>query len=516
MKQTTHWAFQSNPLLENIPAFNDPSEFAAQLAFHPTKGLDLKTLSFMDRIAFLSAGKMPLEPTAQVLRTAFSCYGMLIGGLRNRNPVLAENKKLYWAAIHTDKIIQETISPLPLSGVSSLLIRGPAGTGKTVTVQRLCSLLPQIVVHGPHRDAGWCSMTQLVYLYTTLSSDGSRGGFLIHMLVEMDNVLGTQYAIDLPRRYKRIEHLAVAVTSRLVAHYTGILFIDEGQLRNLMHSAQASVMQVFLLSLMNTGIPIVLMGNELAFDWIDYSQDWSRMITVPPEYFHPIGAITLPHTETDWQFLFIGISSYYLMPSPFRDPDGCSAVLRKCSGGIARLALILWCTAQTNRLYAGAVDIGPEDILAAYNDRRFNESRALADGFHHKNPILLMDFKDVAYRYYRKIWGYPDPEVEPELPSTPEKSPETDDTKASVIPDGEKKARATRQSKRRSEVAAFEAAQTREENKQKRREKLKKELSPDDLRQGLQDVHLAGLEEMRQRHESASGKIQDSTLEESS
>ena len=90
-----------------------------------------------------------------------------------------------------------------------------------------------------------------------------------------------------------MERLAVATVCRLVAHYTGILFLEEGQLRNLVLSGQANLMQDFLLMLMNSGIPIVFLGNEAAFNWITYSQDSNRLYTTPSEHFMPAGAIAM-------------------------------------------------------------------------------------------------------------------------------------------------------------------------------------------------------------------------------
>jgi hypothetical protein len=98
-------------------------------------------------------------------------------------------------------------------------------------------------------------------------------GYFIGILIEMDKALGTNYSTTYPNKYKSVETLSLATVGRLIAYFTGILFIDEGQIRNLIESGQAELMQMFLLQMMNTGIPIVLVGNEKAFDWI--TSNWS-------------------------------------------------------------------------------------------------------------------------------------------------------------------------------------------------------------------------------------------------
>lgn len=481
MANNEHWFLEKNPLLDAIPAFDDLAVFAEHLAFHPTDGLDLQMLTFFQRTELLSADKMPLQPTTQSIRVAVKCLSMLRGSLQVRNPVRAENRRRYWDYIKTDEMKKIPLMPSPVSGVSVMVIKGPTGTSKTVTIQRLCNLVPQVVQHGPCPEAGWLSMSQLVYLFTTLPSDGTRGGFLTQILLDLDRALGTSYATTLPSKFRTIERLAVAVVVRLVAHHTGIIFIDEGQLRNLMKSDQAALMQLFLLALINSGIPIVLMGNELAFDWIKLSQDLSRLNTVPTEYFHPVGAIDSPDTEDDWGALFDGVSRYYVLPEPVREKEQCSSTLRRCSGGVHRLALALWCEAQMAKLFSGEeeMSIGPEDIENIYKAPGFDSLRPLADGFALREADPLRKYSDVNVDFYARIW-------------------ETAECQDEQTPDpfGSAPPKANGRSKK-SEQSKFKAEQTRKQNRQQERADLEKTLSDDDIRKkGVQDMHIDGLDKL--------------------
>lgn len=486
MSNEDHWFYERNPLLDGLPSFDDLADFEARLTFHPTAGLDLAKLTIFERNELLTADKMPLQPTTQSIRVAMKCLCMLRGSLKVRNPIRAENRRLYWDYIKAEDVKKPLLMPSPVSGVSVLVIKGPTGSAKTVTIRRLCNLLPQVIQHGPCPEAGWLSMPQLVYLFTTLSSDGSRGGFLTQILMDMDRALGTEYAMTLPSKFRTIERLAVAVVVRLVAHHTGIIFIDEGQLRNLMNSAQAELMQLFLLTLMNSGIPVVLMGNELAFDWINYSQDLSRLNTVPTEYFHFVGAVDSPDAEEDWEALFHGISNYYVMPQPIRDKKRCATVLRKCSGGGPRLGLILWCEAQLEALFFGETSIGPEDILAVYNGHGFAKLRPLAEGFASRDASKLEEFVDVNAAFYKRLWQKPESEKAGQAPTS--------------VPSEPCPQKANDGRGKKSEKSKFKAEQTRQKNRQQKRDVLDKTLSDDDIRKkGVQDFHIAGLDELREQ-----------------
>lgn len=478
------WYLERNPLMEGIPAFNEPADLINAIAFNPLKNIDINNLSFFERHTLLTGEKVPFEPTIQSIRAAMTWYGMLISGLRARNPIIAVNRAHFWETLKCANEGSEKLPLAPRSGISINVVKGPTGTGKTVTQMRFCDCLPQVINHGKNEAAQWNGMRQLVYLKVDISHDGSRGGFLHGILQEMDRVLGTNYLDDLTRRYRTVEKLAVATIARLVAHFTGILFIDEAQWRNLVESGHAELMQMFLLALMNAGIPLVLSGNERAFDWITSSQDQSRLNLTPPSIFAPIGATNDPDAESEWASLGSGIISYYVLKNPITDPEKCLETLWRCSGGIARLALILWCNAQLNALFNFLETISPDDIQVAYESLSFAEMRPIAEGFYYKKPELLALYRDIDAKYYANLWRLP--------ASTSVVSINTNDSPAAKYnPQVKNRKQVSGQSKLKNE-------QNRNQKKAEKRAVMMKTMSPDDIRrQGTAGYHLDKLSEIK-------------------
>lgn len=490
----THWYLEKNPLLDGIPCFPDPQSFLEHLSFSPLAGLDVSQLSVIDRFNLLTGEKTPLVPTTQSLRAAMSWYGMFRVGLQVRNPLRAEARRHFWEALNGAAPDVSALPRSPTSGIAVQITKGPTGTSKTVTAKRFCAMLGrQCIDRGAFPEAGWNALRQLVYLYTDLSHDGTRGGFLSALLTQLDLALGTNYAIDLPKRHKTLDRLAVATVGRLIAHYTGIVFIDEGQLRNLMFSDQADLIQLFLLALMNSGIPLVLIGNECAFDWIDYSQDQSRLNTVTTEYFQPVGAVDNATIEEDWSSLYKGISEFYLLDQPPEEPEKCEAVLKQCCGGNARLGLMLWTSSQRTVLSDSGDRLCPDDILAAYNDPSFDKLRPLADGFAKRLPELLLGFPDVATHYYARCWG------KPIAQTTAQTEPAASSgTKQSASPQGKPTAHHAP-----TGPARLKAEKTRKKNKAAASAELEKTLDPADMRRnGIKAVALQGLAATRARIEA--------------
>ncbi len=480
-KQT--WYSTYNPLLAGLPRFAEVSEILDKLAFDPLAGIDLESLGVVDRVSLLVGEKVPLEPTMQSVRAAMTWWGMLVMGLRARNPVLPEAKRLYWAQINA-AARADPLPPAPTRGMAIHVTKGPTGTGKSVTVQRFCKLIPPVLFRDKDEAAGWNEMQQIVYLELNMSHDGTRSGFLTRILLQIDDLLGTTYSIDLPKRYRTVDKLVVMTVGRLIAHFTGILFVDEGQLRNLIKSGHAELMQMFLMELMNSGIPLVMIGNERAFDWVTYSQDLSRLNLTPPEIFSPIGSTNLPDADVEWDSVATGVMRYFVLLGKIIDPVGCSKMLRCCSGGIARLALMLWCFAQRNNLLSGIESICPEDIKKVYESSDFAKLKPLADGFNYRKPELLMAYPDVDANFYARHWDIPLAEPSPTEASTGGKQSTPDSTNTSKKTSKNHK----------TEKEKFASEQTRKKNQQLKREGLSKSLSPDDLRkQGLANIQLAGL-----------------------
>lgn len=476
----------NNPLLERLPNYETLKDVLGAITYHPLKNVNASDLTFVEKDTLLTGEKVILAPTKKTIMAVMTWYGMLRTGLQNRNPILAENKRRYFKSLEHDKALNE-FPKHATPGMSVNVIKGPTGTGKTVTIQRFCATLPQVIEHGKNEAAGWVFHKQLVYLHINLSHDGSRGGFMYSILLAMDEALGTQYATSIPKQNRTVEKLAVATIARLIAHYTGIIFIDESQLRNLVKSGQAELMQLFLLQLINSSIPIVISGNERAFDWLNYSQDLSRLALTETSHFHPVGALNENGWEEEWKVLCYGIMQFYVLPQPPTSLLECSTKLLECSGGIARLAITLWSEAQRNCLYHQRQYVTPDDIEDIYQGYSYSKIKPLADGFRYKNANLLSNYPDVDVSFYKQHWQTKNDDESNSENHGP--SP-VEDSGQSNPP------------KKRSEQSKFKSQQTTEKNKRTKSHLLKETLAQEDMRiNGLNNHNLDQLAKLRQEIE---------------
>lgn len=492
-----HWYNAPNPLTRHLPTFKTIDEIGEALRFNPLEGLDISSLSIIEKHELLIAEKNPLHPSQQSLKTAMTIINMQRHSLRMRNPTLPRGRRLVNDAVMKALEDGEFIKLPPAPGACLLVIKGVTGTAKSVTVKHTLRLLgDQVIRHAEEPAALWKMATQLSYLYVGMSHDGSRGGLLNAILLAIDESLGTSFAIDLPKKFKTLDRLAGAVISKLHSLYLGVLIIDEIQLLNLVHSEHAEKMHLFLLNLANSGIPLVLIGNPFGFSWLPaYTQNLTRSLERQQAFFHPHGAVGEDDDDDEWDVVYEGIRAYYLLDDPPSDEEECSTILKKRSGGIPRLGLSLWSMAQLNVLLDGGTQVTPEDIEHVYLDEGFDDIRPLVDGFANRDPLVLMQWSntDIPVQYYSRIWQKPVPESNEE---------DTAAVEAGSAPVVDKSGAPSKSRREKSAAAKLKAQETRERNKQLQRDALKDRLPPEDMRiEGCKMHALASLAELMNKIE---------------
>jgi hypothetical protein len=473
-----------NPLLDNLPQYKEPADFAVALDYNPLRGLNPSRLQVEEKLELLVGKKTPLKPTTKALRLAYNIYGMVKSHYRGMNPIHdAVRRAMAEDLYRRDEEFLRADRQLA-AGACLLVVKGPTGTAKSVSVWRACVALGDQVFHLPKNDgAGWLKATQIKYLIVPMSHDGSRGGLELNILLAVDELLGTDYATEIPRQYKTIEKIFGRLV-KLLRHtlHLGVLVIEELQLDNIVSSHDATTMQLFLLSLANCGIPVVLVGNSHGFSWLsDLSQEARRMAERKMAVFHPCGALD---GDDEWESaVFPGIARYYVLDKK-PHPD-CAAVLKGLCGGIPGIGLPIWCQGQEEALIAKSASLNPGHLKAAFKDETFDDIREYAAGFTDRDPLKLLRWrdKDVDVEFYARRWGFI-------LPARPETS----------LPEGTSVVRARTKA---SPQSALRQRETRRANAEKRRETVKKGLSLDDIRaSGLVNHNLASLDQLRRAVES--------------
>ena len=370
----------------------------------------------------------------------------------------------------------------------ALIIEGCTGLGKSTIVERICSLVPQLYEHGASEAAGWQRHVQVTYLIVPMPVH--RGGLLYAILAALDGVLGTEYRTQyaVPRIWT-IEKLAIEVGILLTQHSVGLLVIEELQPRNFSQSPYRDEMLLMLLRLLNFGIPIVFVGNPLAFEGLaDHSQDIRRLTAAEGIHLMP-----LDRGDDDWsEGLAPGLWSHNVMAIKTPFTSGVEAALHVCSAGIPDF---LWKAvegAQRIALQMGDPCVKEEHIWR-YRDESlsFKRCKDLIEGFEQKDPMKLARYIDVPWETYGLMWGKIDPLDFPAYDLGKENF--------SSIGGADVESVRAYQSVHERLRRKHSSAATAKKNKTKTNASVKASAKPKDLRSGATDVLVASLSSLREK-----------------
>jgi hypothetical protein len=474
-----------NPFLEELDSILTDPKLKRRLRSSPLDGINVRDLSTCRRHDLLDQMQGELfVPSLTSLDCTSRLFRMIRKGYISRNPTLAENKRTSMVISRMAGQEIQRIPWLPNFALGMRLI-GITGVGKTYELRRALQQLTPCIEHGKNQTADWTHYYQAPALYVGMSHDGSLGGLLLNILVALDAAIYTDYSSDRKITKLSNEKLAVHVGIILANHAVGVLIIDEIQHENFSDGVRGDLARTFFLRLLNFGIPMVLVGNPLGMQFLNFhSQDLRRLSSC--------GTIDMQPFEVDdtnyVNYLAPAFWNYNVLPEP-PELDGQELELMyKYSGGIRDFACRIVIGAQRIALEAGHSHLTKIHLEQAFEGPDFsNEERLIIRSFVNKDALSLCQFKDIPWEDYANAWGNSQ-HREDAVPSDAAPETTTPPSEAS-----EKKTKPRTYPQRTAENIA--RTRTKRQKQQAKIEKVQATLDAADMRlSGIKEVLIDGLE----------------------
>lgn len=340
-----------NPLLEALSPFISLKSLPAALCEEPLAEVKWRSIAPARREPFLMLSDKHYWPITPHVHVAAEIQLMLRSGLVQRNPMSPEEQRRVNMLSLANSV--ETVKlPTLRKRAGGSILAAITGLGKSTLVERILAVLApqQVVVHGINKECGWSVLTQVAYLIVNAPSNATRKGLFAAIIGALDALIGTTYADDL-KRQKNLDEAMVYVAKVLSIHRVGLLVIDENQASTLAENIWGDEFVQYFLGLMNLGIPVLLVGNPMAFSDLDASAQLLRRFAT--HGWHELKPATKSEDDSWWNKQFLPGVARFTLCEEVPSVDEIRNVTSEIDGGIPGVFLAIWKEAQKIALRRG-------------------------------------------------------------------------------------------------------------------------------------------------------------------
>jgi len=394
---------RSNPLASWLNLTSSAAVVDERLRRPPWNRAELKHLSADERIQLANELSSKVALTKDLLSIHLNMQRMVGDGLALRHPegTYYAGRIFDLAHLQQEGASLEAIPLLPwrVDFFGGMHIMGESGTGKSLASETVYTQWPQVYVHqGGVGELAY--LKQLGWLKVHMPADGTRGGFLLNAFMSVDRALGSDYA----DRYVRltVERQLVKLLYVLALHRCGVLIIEEAQETNLHNTPYGKEFLNFFLRLLNWSIPVVLIGNPLAFGAMyKHAQLLSRFSAYGGVRMSPLAS-----DDPEWEHTWMPT---IWKPSILTEEDAPISRLNlkiwRATGGFPRYLQRLRIDAEICALRNGSERLEQEHIAMALQGPTMVEVRGLIKGFAMRSVEQISVYSDIDVPYYASLWG---------------------------------------------------------------------------------------------------------------
>lgn len=254
--------YRNNPLIEALPPLMDKIEVIDKLTVYPIILEEEKLLKPHLRFHIIQRLFSYFQPLSIHIELEAKISRLLRQGYLARNPFSPNYVKRIneeHKALNNNGEI--CCNELFRSTASSFTIIGSSGIGKTSSVNRVLSNIPQIIIHNEYKG-NKLSLYQLVWIKLDCPHDGSIKNLLLDFFSKVDSILGSLYYSKYSTGRVSTSGMIPAISMIARQCSIGMIILDELQNLNMGKSGGANKILNFICTLINTvGVPVIMVGT---------------------------------------------------------------------------------------------------------------------------------------------------------------------------------------------------------------------------------------------------------------
>lgn len=241
-------------------------------------------------------------------------------------------------------------------------ILGVPGVGKTSTIKRCLSLLPQVIEHVEFNDSIFYKK-QILYLHIECPSDCSIKTLAYNIISAVDRAIGSEYFSVISRQSK-ISASALATQVKIIClnHVIGLIVVDEIQntIRTAEKNHQIKPLIKFLVELLNDTCTSVYFVGTMEADEVFQQYDHLKRRTR--------GIRLLPmRPDATYRNFLSEFWRYQLVLNKSQLTDKTSNKIYDYSGGIPSYIVQIFVEAQAQAIICGIEQLNEKVVQKAVN-----------------------------------------------------------------------------------------------------------------------------------------------------
>lgn len=385
--------YKGNPFLEALPKISAREEVIDSLGMYPYYSDEERKLADHIRIHIISERLFKVfQPLPRHIELESRISTMLRSGYISRNPLSKEyTESLINGFLKLKGENLDTINNF-CNTANSLSIIGASGMGKSSSINRVLSNIPQVIAHYQYKDRK-ISMHQVVWLKIDCPFDGSVKGLCIDFFSRIDQVLGTRYFEKYATSKRTVDTLLSILGQVARNSGLGLLIIDEIQhLLSQGKSGGINKMLNFFTTLVNTvGIPVILVGTMKAKNLLQNDFRMARRTLGTG------GNIVWERLKNDESFslLIDTIWEYQFTRKKTPLTEEFIKLLYEESQGIIDIAVKIYAIAQIKAISTGKEEI-TVDIIKEVVDNNLNAVKPMIEAMKSNDIRRIAKYEDIC------------------------------------------------------------------------------------------------------------------------
>lgn len=404
--------WQDNPLIEALPYLFEDEEFIKLTAFLPPHRRGMIEHDKKTRLTYIRRILQFFQPMSNHVLLNQRISSIIREGYIPRNPI----SDLGWTQLHSEleelkDRLKYGIAPHAPPSELGFSIIGIGGVGKTLGINSIMRMYPQVIVHGKYTDKlgrnHSLMRTQIVYVRLTCPSDGTLKSLCVKFFKEIDRLTGTttcyrDYAFKGTVSRNATEMLPdMALVAAIYS--IGLLVIDEIQFLSKQKSGGRELMLHWFTELVDSiKIPVVLIGTPKADEILNSAfwqmrrnagqgeMIWNRM---------PNGTEWQRFVKLLWRYQYVKNPTQLISIEGKAEkivPRNLSDKLYDESQGIADFAVKIFMISQERAINSGLEEITEELIEIVAKDA-FGKAREILQAIKNNTKDALARVDDVQF-----------------------------------------------------------------------------------------------------------------------